>query len=163
MIFHHRLALSTFTGFSNQTSGLGPVIENAQNFLLCNIQDQLMTTSVISIHRRRSWGGTGGMCPPPPSFYKLLHKLLTTICVVSYALRRFIRYSCIYEARMSPALNGSSAIQRFKRSNAIEICDGITFDFYTGLSHVYSFRLCPPNQKVFPTPLRLTTTVRVRG
>ena len=37
---------------------------------------------------------------------------------------------------MSPALNGSSAIQRFKRSNAIEICDGITFDFYTGLSHV---------------------------
>ena len=26
-------------------------------------------------------GGTGGMCPP--SFYKLLYKLLTTICVIS--------------------------------------------------------------------------------
>ena len=38
---------------------------------------------------------------------------------------------------MSPALNGSSAIQRFERSNAIEIRDGITFDFYTGLPHIY--------------------------
>ena len=34
---------------------------------------------------------------------------------------------------MSPALNGSSAIQHFKGSKAIEICDRITFDFYTGL------------------------------
>ena len=38
---------------------------------------------------------------------------------------------------MSPALNGSSAIQCFERGDAIEICDGITFDFYTGLSHIY--------------------------
>ena len=38
---------------------------------------------------------------------------------------------------MSPTLNGSSAIWRFKGSNAIEICDGITFDFYTGLPHVF--------------------------
>ena len=37
---------------------------------------------------------------------------------------------------MSPALNGSSAILRFERSDAIEICDGITFDFYTGLPHI---------------------------
>ena len=51
-------------------------------------------------------------------------------------LRRLIRYSCIYEARMTAALNGSSAIQRFKHSNAIKIHDGITFDFYTGLPHV---------------------------
>ena len=36
---------------------------------------------------------------------------------------------------MSPALSGSSAIQCFKHSNAIEICDGISFDFYTGLPH----------------------------
>ena len=36
---------------------------------------------------------------------------------------------------MSPALNGSSVIRRFERSDAIEICDGIIFDFYTGLSH----------------------------
>ena len=55
------------------------------------------------------------------------------------AYMRFVdsRYSCIYEARMNPALNTSSAIQRFKHSNAIEICDGITFDFYTGLPHMY--------------------------
>ena len=37
---------------------------------------------------------------------------------------------------MSPALNGSSAIRRFERSDAIAICDGITFDFYMGLPHV---------------------------
>ena len=37
---------------------------------------------------------------------------------------------------MSPALNGSSAIRRFKHSEAIEIRDGITFDLYTGLLHI---------------------------
>ena len=39
---------------------------------------------------------------------------------------------------MSPALNGSSAIRRFEGSDAIEIRDGITFDFYTGLPHILS-------------------------
>ena len=48
-------------------------------------------------------------------------------------LRRFIRYLCIYEVRMSHAPSRGSAIRRFKHSNAIEIRDGITFDFYTGL------------------------------
>ena len=51
------------------------------------------------------------------------------------------RYSCIYEARMSPTLNESSAIQRFKPSNAIKIRNGITFDFYTGLPHIH-FWVC---------------------
>ena len=37
---------------------------------------------------------------------------------------------------MSPALNRSSAIRRFEGSDAIEIRDGITFDFYTGLPHM---------------------------
>ena len=37
---------------------------------------------------------------------------------------------------MSPALNGSSAIRRFEGSDAIEIRNGITFDFYTGLPHM---------------------------
>ena len=41
---------------------------------------------------------------------------------------------------MSPALNGSSAIQRFKGSDAIEIHDRITFDFYTGLPHITSLK-----------------------
>ena len=41
-------------------------------------------------------------------------------------------YKNIYEAHVSTALNGSSAIRRFKHSDAIEIRDGITFDFYTG-------------------------------
>ena len=41
---------------------------------------------------------------------------------------------------MSPAVNGSSALRRFKRSDAIEIRDGITFGFYTALPHVYAHR-----------------------
>ena len=44
---------------------------------------------------------------------------------------------CIYEAHMSPTLNGSSAVRHFKHRNAIEIRNGITFDFYTGLPHIY--------------------------
>ena len=40
---------------------------------------------------------------------------------------------------MSPALNGSTALQRFERSNASEIRNGIMFDFYPGLPYmVYS-------------------------
>ena len=52
----------------------------------------------------------------------------------SHALCRFI---CIYETHMSSALHGSSAIRRFKHSNVIKICDGITFNFYTWLPHIY--------------------------
>ena len=37
---------------------------------------------------------------------------------------------------MSPALNGSSAIRRFKHSNAIKIRDRIIFHFYMGLPHI---------------------------
>ena len=55
----------------------------------------------------------------------------------SYALRRFMRYSYMYEAHMSPTLNRSSAIQRFEGNDVIEICDRLTFDFYTGLPHVW--------------------------
>ena len=44
----------------------------------------------------------------------------------------------MYEAHMRPALNRSSAIWRFEGSNAIEIYDGITFDFYVGLPHVFT-------------------------
>ena len=37
---------------------------------------------------------------------------------------------------MSPALNGISALQRFEHSNAIEIRNGIMFDFYPGLPYM---------------------------
>ena len=42
---------------------------------------------------------------------------------------------------MSPACNGSTALQRFECSNAIEIRNGIMFDFYPGLPHIYIFFL----------------------
>ena len=35
---------------------------------------------------------------------------------------------------MSPALNGNAALERFECSNAVEIHNGIMFDFYPGLS-----------------------------
>ena len=38
---------------------------------------------------------------------------------------------------MSPTLNASSALQYFKRGNAIEIHNRIMFDFYPGLPHVH--------------------------
>ena len=37
---------------------------------------------------------------------------------------------------MSPALNGSSALQCFERSNVVKIRNGIMFDFYPGLPHI---------------------------
>ena len=40
---------------------------------------------------------------------------------------------------MSAALNESSAIQHFEHSDAIEIRNGIIFDFYTGLPHTCMF------------------------
>ena len=42
---------------------------------------------------------------------------------------------------MSPALNRSSEIQCFENSDAIEICNGIIFDFHPGLPHIAVFRL----------------------
>ena len=44
---------------------------------------------------------------------------------------------CIYEVHMSPTFNGSSALRHFEHGDVIEIRDGITFDFYTGLPHMY--------------------------
>ena len=38
---------------------------------------------------------------------------------------------------MSPALNESSAIWHFEGNDAIEICNGITLDFYMGLPHMH--------------------------
>ena len=46
------------------------------------------------------------------------------------------RYSCIFIARMSPALNGSFALQRFECGNTVELRNGIMFDFYPGLPHI---------------------------
>ena len=51
-------------------------------------------------------------------------------------LHSFMRYSYIYKARMSSTLNRSSAVRRFEGNDAIEICDGIIFNFYTGLPHM---------------------------
>ena len=45
-------------------------------------------------------------------------------------LRRLIRYSCIF------ALNGCFVLQCFEGGNAVELCNGVMFDFYTGLPHM---------------------------
>ena len=46
----------------------------------------------------------------------------------------------VYTAHMNPSLNGSSALERFERGNAIEIHNEIMFDFYWELpQHVLEF------------------------
>ena len=42
-------------------------------------------------------------------------------------------------AFMNPTLNGSPAIWHFEHGDVIEIRDGITCNFYLGLSHVSLF------------------------
>ena len=49
-----------------------------------------------------------------------------------------VRYSCIYEAHTSPALNGSSAIWHFKHSDVMKIRNRI-IDFYIGLPHIHTY------------------------
>ena len=39
---------------------------------------------------------------------------------------------------MSPALNRSTALQRFKHGNTVKIRNGIMFNFYLGLPHLHS-------------------------
>ena len=53
----------------------------------------------------------------------------------SYALCKLVNTWHICTARMSPTPNGSSVL-RFKHSCALEIRNGIMFDFYPGLPHV---------------------------
>ena len=62
----------------------------------------------------------------------------------------YIDVSGIYApARMSPAHNGSSALQRFKQGNAVERLNGLMFDFYKYLTTTNStemelvINLCP--------------------
>ena len=54
-----------------------------------------------------------------------------------YALCKLMNTYHVYTACVSPALNGSSALQRFERGNAIEIRNRIMFDFYLILPHLY--------------------------
>ena len=58
-------------------------------------------------------------------------------------LGKLINTCHIYTVRMSPALNGSSALQHFKCSNVSEIRNGIMFDFYPGWPHL-SFNVINP-------------------
>ena len=65
---------------------------------------------------------------------------------------------------MSPALNGSSAIWCwcFKHSNVIRIRNGITFDFYTGLSYIlfgYVWFKFDDSAFFFPTDPQKTSPV----
>ena len=53
-----------------------------------------------------------------------------------YALCKLMNTWHIYPARIGHTPNGSSALQHFERGNALEIRDGIMFDFYPGLPQV---------------------------
>ena len=53
-----------------------------------------------------------------------------TRCIIASIVAAFTQHV------LNPALNRSSEIQRFERSDAIEIRNGIISDFYTGLPHI---------------------------
>ena len=57
-------------------------------------------------------------------------------------LGKLINTCHVYTVRMSPALNGSSVLQRFECSNASEIRNGIMFDFYPELPHISPQKPC---------------------
>ena len=42
----------------------------------------------------------------------------------------------VHTASMTPTLNKSSVLERFERGNAIEIRNGIMFNFYPELPHI---------------------------
>ena len=70
----------------------------------------------------------------------------------SYTVCRLIRYSCTLAVCMSPALNESFVPQCFERGNAVELRNGIMFDFYSGLPHML-YRKClleSPNRLLLP-------------
>jgi len=48
---------------------------------------------------------------------------------------------------MSPTLNGSSVLERFKRSSAIEIHNRIMFNFYPGLPHIRTLLVTQDREK----------------
>ena len=51
-------------------------------------------------------------------------------------LGKLINTYHVYTVHMSFALNGSSALERFKHGNVIEIRNRIMFNFYPGLPHI---------------------------
>ena len=42
---------------------------------------------------------------------------------------------------MNPAINGSSALQRFEHGNMVKIRNRIMFDFYLGLPHTVNLEV----------------------
>ena len=64
----------------------------------------------------------------------IIHTFATTYqAVMGKHLHTWHEYLTRLHRRISPALNQSSVLQRFERSNAIEIRNRIIFDFYSGL------------------------------
>ena len=62
-----------------------------------------------------------------------------TRCVIASIVAAFTQHV------LSPALNGSSEIRHFERSDTIELRNGTIFDFYTGLPHMLQYVLLRVN------------------
>ena len=69
------------------------------------------------------------------ALFKTWWRLLAPSLRAAVLRAAVLRCMNIYEVHTSPALNRSSVIRRFERSNVIEIRDRIIFDFYMGLPH----------------------------
>ena len=80
-----------------------------------------------------------------------LHHCFSKCCIAEPLLRVeltctvYIRYSYIYEARLSPTLSGSSALQCIGLSNALEVHDEITIrvcNIRTGIQQLLVSNMC---------------------
>ena len=70
-------------------------------------------------------------------------------------------YSWVYTVRMSPTRNGSTALQCFECGNALEIHNGIMFDFYLGLPHIESSTVSPTTSITTSTKLWMFTAASI--
>ena len=65
-----------------------------------------------------------------------VYSVLLSLMGSAYVWQSRVEIEHYSAARMSPALNGSTALQHFERGNAVEIHNGIMFNFYPGLPHM---------------------------
>ena len=81
----------------------------------------------------------------PWGYFKCITKfnmLQTQLVQWCYVLHRCIRYLCTHEARMHeppPLVEAKHYSSRIKLNDVLEICNGIIFDSYLGLSHVHVY------------------------
>ena len=99
--------------------------------------------SFVSITDRRICGSSDRTRILFRHVFQAHHRVWRTV-TTELLVRAGLLHECmniwyIYKVCMSPAPSGNLVKQHFKLSDALEIRDGIIFDFYPGLPHMYMY------------------------